>query len=75
MCVCKDFCVYVEYLMKPYIWQLSFDLIKDWVANNQSESICTSEGVDKFTEIAIYQDYHGLPKFRKVGDYTSIIIS
>ncbi|KAL8088904.1 1-aminocyclopropane-1-carboxylate synthase-like [Apium graveolens] len=44
--------------------QLSFDVIKDWIVHNQSASICTSEGVDKFTDIAIYQDYHGLPKFR-----------
>ncbi|KAK6947833.1 Aminotransferase, class I/classII, partial [Dillenia turbinata] len=45
--------------------QLCFDLIKDWVLNNPKASICTIEGVDEFKEIAIFQDYHGLPEFRQ----------
>uniref|UniRef100_A0A803PNN0 1-aminocyclopropane-1-carboxylate synthase n=1 Tax=Cannabis sativa TaxID=3483 RepID=A0A803PNN0_CANSA len=44
--------------------QLSFDLVRDWVKRNQSASICTIEGVDEFKDIAIFQDYHGLPEFR-----------
>ncbi|KAL2892112.1 1-aminocyclopropane-1-carboxylate synthase [Bienertia sinuspersici] len=44
--------------------QLSFDLIKEWMVKNPQASICTHEGVNKFTDIAIFQDYHGLPKFR-----------
>ncbi|XP_073042848.1 LOW QUALITY PROTEIN: 1-aminocyclopropane-1-carboxylate synthase-like [Primulina eburnea] len=44
--------------------QLSFDLIQEWVMNNPRASICTAEGVDEFKDIAIFQDYHGLPEFR-----------
>ncbi|XP_010669851.2 1-aminocyclopropane-1-carboxylate synthase [Beta vulgaris subsp. vulgaris] len=44
--------------------QLSFDLIKEWMVQNPQASICTNEGVDKFTDIANFQDYHGLPEFR-----------
>ncbi|KAK4849649.1 hypothetical protein QYF36_026935 [Acer negundo] len=32
---------------------------------NPSASICTAEGVDKFKDIANFQDYHGLPEFRQ----------
>ncbi|KAA8522451.1 hypothetical protein F0562_013188 [Nyssa sinensis] len=44
--------------------ELCFDLIKDWVVNNPEASICTAEGVIDFKDIAIFQDYHGLPEFR-----------
>lgn len=44
--------------------QLSFSMIEEWVVNNQSASICTYEGVNEFKDVAIFQDYHGLPKFR-----------
>ncbi|XVF22482.1 hypothetical protein REPUB_Repub12eG0176600 [Reevesia pubescens] len=45
--------------------QLCFDLIKKWILENPEASICTAEGVDKFKDIAIYQDYHGLQEFRE----------
>ncbi|KAK9716624.1 hypothetical protein RND81_06G246300 [Saponaria officinalis] len=44
--------------------QLCFDLVKEWIMENPSASICTIEGIDEFQDIAIYQDYHGLPQFR-----------
>lgn len=47
-------------------WQLSFSMIEEWVVNNPSASICTYEGVNEFKDVAIFQDYHGLPKFRNV---------
>ena len=47
--------------------QLCFDLIKEWMVKNQQASICTHEGVQKFMDIANYQDYHGLPEFRQVS--------
>ncbi|KAL6982064.1 acetyl-coenzyme A synthetase 2 [Sarracenia purpurea var. burkii] len=43
---------------------LSFDLIEEWVKKNPEASICTSEGVKAFRDIANFQDYHGLPEFR-----------
>ncbi|XP_074304063.1 1-aminocyclopropane-1-carboxylate synthase-like [Silene latifolia] len=45
--------------------QLCFDLVKEWILKNPSASICTFDGVDQFQDIAIFQDYHGLPQFRK----------
>ncbi|KAK1559098.1 hypothetical protein Q3G72_010705 [Acer saccharum] len=45
--------------------QLCFDIIKEWISKNPSASICTAEGVDEFKDIANFQDYHGLPEFRK----------
>ncbi|KAI3468688.1 hypothetical protein Pfo_025351 [Paulownia fortunei] len=44
--------------------QLSFDLAQEWVEKNPKASICTAEGANDFKDIAIYQDYHGLPEFR-----------
>lgn len=44
---------------------LCFDLIQEWVKNNPQASICTPQGGFDFKEIAIYQDYHGLPEFRE----------
>ncbi|KAF5734226.1 1-aminocyclopropane-1-carboxylate synthase [Tripterygium wilfordii] len=44
--------------------QLSFDLIEEWLLDNQKASICTNGGVSEFKDIAIFQDYHGLPEFR-----------
>ncbi|KAF6162161.1 hypothetical protein GIB67_008290 [Kingdonia uniflora] len=44
--------------------QLSFDLIEDWMKTHPRASICTTEGVTEFKDIALFQDYHGLPAFR-----------
>ncbi|XP_044477483.1 1-aminocyclopropane-1-carboxylate synthase-like [Mangifera indica] len=44
--------------------QLCFDLVQQWLLNNPEASICTAEGVNDFRNIAIFQDYHGLPEFR-----------
>ncbi|PON39906.1 L-threonine-O-3-phosphate decarboxylase [Parasponia andersonii] len=45
--------------------QLCFNLVQDWILDNPKASICTAEGVDEFRDIAIFQDYHGFPGFRK----------
>ncbi|XP_010413389.1 PREDICTED: 1-aminocyclopropane-1-carboxylate synthase-like protein 1 [Camelina sativa] len=45
--------------------QLCSDLIKDWIKENPQASICTAEGVDSFSDIAVFQDYHGLKIFRQ----------
>jgi hypothetical protein len=52
-----------------HIWnylQLSFDLLESWLLAHPKASICAEEGVSRFKEIALYQDYHGLPACRKV---------
>nr|GEX49126.1 1-aminocyclopropane-1-carboxylate synthase-like [Tanacetum cinerariifolium] len=41
-------------------------LTRPEVKNNPQASICTPQGGFDFKEIAIYQDYHGLPEFREV---------
>ncbi|CAL9077353.1 unnamed protein product [Musa acuminata var. zebrina] len=45
--------------------QLCLDLMRDWIRKNPQASICTKEGVSEFEAIANFQDYHGLPDFRK----------
>ncbi|AEE82992.1 1-aminocyclopropane-1-carboxylate synthase 6 [Arabidopsis thaliana] len=45
--------------------QLCGDLMRKWVLKHPEASICTSEGVNQFSDIAIFQDYHGLPEFRQ----------
>ncbi|TYK16620.1 1-aminocyclopropane-1-carboxylate synthase [Cucumis melo var. makuwa] len=44
--------------------QLSFEFVEKWMKNNPQASICSVEGIDEFKDIAIFQDYHGLPEFR-----------
>ncbi|GMH17274.1 hypothetical protein Nepgr_019115 [Nepenthes gracilis] len=44
--------------------KLCHDLTEEWIVENPKASICTSEGVNGFKDIANYQDYHGLPQFR-----------
>lgn len=57
--------------------QLCFDLIQEWILKNPRASICTSEGVNDFKDMAIFQDYHGLPEFREVWtiDFSALNIS
>ncbi|CAN4108328.1 unnamed protein product [Withania somnifera] len=45
--------------------QLCSDLIEDWIKRNPKASICTPEGIKSFKAIANFQDYHGLPEFRR----------
>ncbi|KAK8509652.1 hypothetical protein V6N13_093509 [Hibiscus sabdariffa] len=45
--------------------KLCVDLIQKWIRENPDASICTAQGVDKFNEVAIFQDYHGLKEFRE----------
>ncbi|KAL5814235.1 hypothetical protein ACOSQ3_025025 [Xanthoceras sorbifolium] len=44
--------------------ELCYDLVQEWLKNNPKASICSAEGVYEFRDIAIFQDYHGLPEFR-----------
>lgn len=41
--------------------------MRKWVLQHPEASICTSEGVNQFSNIAIFQDYHGLPEFSQVS--------
>ncbi|XVF13064.1 hypothetical protein REPUB_Repub08aG0175500 [Reevesia pubescens] len=45
--------------------QLCFDFIKKWLMEHPEASLCSAEGVSKFKEAALFQDYHGMPEFRQ----------
>ncbi|KZV54512.1 hypothetical protein F511_01310 [Dorcoceras hygrometricum] len=45
--------------------QLSFDLLESWIARNQEISGFKKMGGSVFRELALFQDYHGLPAFKK----------
>ncbi|KAJ8769305.1 hypothetical protein K2173_002509 [Erythroxylum novogranatense] len=45
--------------------QLSFDLLESWLANNQDTASFKKDGQSFFRELALFQDYHGLPVFKK----------
>ncbi|KAI7751256.1 hypothetical protein M8C21_016018, partial [Ambrosia artemisiifolia] len=44
--------------------QLSFDLLESWLSNNPDSSGFTAQSVSSFKELALFQDYHGLPAFK-----------
>ncbi|EEF52225.1 acc synthase, putative [Ricinus communis] len=45
--------------------QLSFDLIESWLEQNQGIMDLKRNGESIFRELALFQDYHGLPAFKK----------
>ncbi|KAL6527320.1 1-aminocyclopropane-1-carboxylate synthase 3 [Orobanche gracilis] len=54
--------------------QLSFDLLESWIARNQVNEWFKQRGGSIFRELALFQDYHGLPEFKKVlAEYMSEI--
>ncbi|KAL8492186.1 hypothetical protein ACS0TY_023715 [Phlomoides rotata] len=54
--------------------QLSFDLLESWIARNEETNCFKKRGGSIFRELALFQDYHGLPEFKKeLADYMSKI--
>ncbi|XP_021890496.1 1-aminocyclopropane-1-carboxylate synthase 9-like [Carica papaya] len=45
--------------------QLSFDLLESWLAKNPDAAAFKRDGQSIFRELALFQDYHGLPAFKK----------
>ncbi|KAJ9670411.1 hypothetical protein PVL29_026754 [Vitis rotundifolia] len=45
--------------------QLSFDLLESWLAQNPDAAGFKRDGESIFRELALFQDYHGLPAFKK----------
>ncbi|KAK9228471.1 hypothetical protein WN944_021422 [Citrus x changshan-huyou] len=45
--------------------QLSFDLLESWLARNPDAAGFKRDGQSIFRELALFQDYHGLPAFKK----------
>nr|XP_011460284.1 PREDICTED: 1-aminocyclopropane-1-carboxylate synthase 8-like [Fragaria vesca subsp. vesca] len=46
--------------------QLSLDLLESWVASNPDAAGLKTNGKSIFRKLALFQDYHGLPAFKKV---------
>ncbi|KAJ0967717.1 hypothetical protein J5N97_024634 [Dioscorea zingiberensis] len=44
--------------------QLSFDLLESWLASHQEAVALKKDGEFMFRELALFQDYHGLPAFK-----------
>ncbi|TXG52576.1 hypothetical protein EZV62_021745 [Acer yangbiense] len=44
--------------------QLSFDLLESWLASNPDAVGMKRNGESVFRELALFQDYHGLPAFK-----------
>ncbi|KAK7263283.1 hypothetical protein RJT34_30870 [Clitoria ternatea] len=54
--------------------QLSFDLLESWLEKNPDVSGFKRDGKSMFRELALFQDYHGLPSFKKaLADFMSDI--
>ncbi|KAL8168353.1 hypothetical protein V2J09_009852 [Rumex salicifolius] len=45
--------------------QLSFDLLESWLQENPDAAGFKQDGQLIFRELALFQDYHGLPSFKK----------
>ncbi|KAA0036390.1 1-aminocyclopropane-1-carboxylate synthase CMA101 [Cucumis melo var. makuwa] len=45
--------------------QLSFDLLESWLTKNPDAASFKRDGKSIFRELALFQDYHGLPAFKK----------
>jgi 1-aminocyclopropane-1-carboxylate synthase len=52
----------------PWLLQLSFDLLEEWLEKNPHALGLRREGggASVFRELALFQDYHGLPAFKNV---------
>ncbi|XP_038886265.1 1-aminocyclopropane-1-carboxylate synthase CMA101-like [Benincasa hispida] len=46
--------------------KLCYDLLDEWMENNPDALGLKRNGVSVFRELALFQDYHGLPAFKKV---------
>ncbi|KAF3447484.1 hypothetical protein FNV43_RR12670 [Rhamnella rubrinervis] len=54
--------------------QLSFDLLESWIAENPDAVGLKRNGESIFKELALFQDYHGLPAFKnELVDFMSKI--
>ncbi|KAL4584534.1 hypothetical protein LXL04_009137 [Taraxacum kok-saghyz] len=47
--------------------QLSFDLLESWLKNNPDSAGFKPDNHSLFKELALFQDYHGLPAFKNVS--------
>jgi len=50
--------------------QLSLDILKSWLERNPDIVGMKQDGVSVFEELALFQDYHGLPALKNVRHVT-----
>lgn len=55
------------------VTQLSFDLLESWLAQNPDAAGFKRNGESIFRELALFQDYHGLPDFKNVRYISTLI--
>ncbi|KAK4390377.1 1-aminocyclopropane-1-carboxylate synthase [Sesamum angolense] len=54
--------------------QLCFDLLESWIARNQEPTGFMKKGGSIFRELALFQDYRGMPVFKKeLAEYMAAI--
>lgn len=53
-------------LLTSFNLQLSFDLLKSWLRRNSDIVGMKKDGISVFRELALFQDYHGLPALKNV---------
>lgn len=47
--------------------QLCFDVVEKWLEENPDAASFKRDGKSIFRELALFQDYNGLPAFKKVN--------
>jgi 1-aminocyclopropane-1-carboxylate synthase len=53
--------------------QLSFDMLEEWLeANSDALGLRRDDGASVFRELALFQDYHGMPAFKNVSHHSSV---
>jgi len=59
--------VHVPNKLLTFNLQLSFDLLESWLQrNSDAVEMKKLDGTSVFKELALFQDYHGLPTFKNV---------
>ncbi|KAE8710796.1 1-aminocyclopropane-1-carboxylate synthase [Hibiscus syriacus] len=52
--------------------QICLDIVKKWLIKHPEASLCTAQGVSKFKETALFQDYHGMPDGGATGAHEMV---
>ncbi|KAK3030225.1 hypothetical protein RJ639_038348 [Escallonia herrerae] len=55
--------------------QLSFDLIESWLSRNSDRTNFIENGRSIFRDLALFQDYHGLPAFKKTDENLNLAVN
>jgi len=56
----------------PFFLQLSFDLIEKWLEEHPEVLGLKKNDESVFRQLALFQDYHGLPAFKDVSNILGV---